>query len=621
MSKRELETLASVVDVDAPRAKRRKEAPASEDKKPDLSNDGASPSRSAIHDSQETVDPAKLEVVQEQGLKLWQTVKDAVDKEGRNLSFDFIRLPSKRLYPDYYELIKKPIALDQIKAQLEKAEYTSLAAVKHDLELCFRNAKRYNQKGSQIWLDAKALHSIAQREYVSMTGDTKGGEEGHDEGDEGAAKAGSGDEGGKKKKMPSLTRLLSMRLDKLVAKKDDDGQALSTHFMELPSKKIWAIYYKTIAKPMSFEKIYKHLKRKEYHTPAQFAADVELVFSNAMQFNEDHTPIWEAARKLREHFAKLMADLPAPHTLAQYSGTKPSNGKIKFKMSTASQPSTSTTVGAASAASPALPSSPIVLKVPLGHAVHAAKPSNQASSSSPVPTIPPAAAVPSPAPTASSSHQPVAPAPAQYSASAHHPSIPPHNHVLPPAGSPAIAADAGTSQSSSTSPAPSGSHTQHPLKSLSLILKPFGRRLELDHRDGVRNWALRLGPGERSLHITNVRYLADEEESSGDEEEEEEEEEETDDDDDDDPRRKGKGKQTRRGAGRRRGGVRIKEGVKLPPKRAPPQIHIKLDKSEVTPSAEDEDEWDLDLPMGSHVLELGEKGGAVWKVYVQRPGL
>jgi Bromodomain len=43
----------------------------------------------------------------------------------------------------------------------------------------------------------------------------------------------------------------------------------------------------------------KHLKRKEYLSVAQFAQDVELVFSNAMQFNEDHTPLWEAARQLK----------------------------------------------------------------------------------------------------------------------------------------------------------------------------------------------------------------------------------------------------------------------------------------------------------------------------------
>ncbi len=79
MSKRELGKLASVVDVDAPRAKRRKEAAPQEEKKPetdvdvDVTGDG--------NVKREQVDPAKLEQVKEQGLKLWQTVKDAVDKE------------------------------------------------------------------------------------------------------------------------------------------------------------------------------------------------------------------------------------------------------------------------------------------------------------------------------------------------------------------------------------------------------------------------------------------------------------------------------------------------------------------------------------------------------------
>ena len=29
-------------------------------------------------------------------------------------------------------------------------------------------------------------------------------------------------------------------------------------------------------------------------------------------------------------------------------------------------------------------------------------------------------------------------------------------------------------------------------------------------------------------------------------------------------------------------------------------------------------EWDVDVPLGSSVLEIGEKGGAIWKVYVDR---
>ena len=79
MSKRELGKLASVVDVDAPRAKRRKEAPPQDEKKADADMDVDAGGAANVKREQE--DPAKLEQVKEQGLRLWQTVKDAVDKE------------------------------------------------------------------------------------------------------------------------------------------------------------------------------------------------------------------------------------------------------------------------------------------------------------------------------------------------------------------------------------------------------------------------------------------------------------------------------------------------------------------------------------------------------------
>jgi chromatin structure-remodeling complex subunit RSC4 len=70
----------------------------------------------------------------------------------------FLTLPSKRQYPDYYLVIKKAVSLNQIKEGLDRNQYPTLEAVKNDLEQCFVNAKRYNQRDSQIWKDAKLLH-------------------------------------------------------------------------------------------------------------------------------------------------------------------------------------------------------------------------------------------------------------------------------------------------------------------------------------------------------------------------------------------------------------------------------------------------------------------------------
>lgn len=76
---------------------------------------------------------------------------------GRLLSFAFLRQPSKRQYPDYYVLIPHPIALEDIRKQIDNDAYSSLEAVKRDFDLCFKNAREYNVKTSEIWNDAKEL--------------------------------------------------------------------------------------------------------------------------------------------------------------------------------------------------------------------------------------------------------------------------------------------------------------------------------------------------------------------------------------------------------------------------------------------------------------------------------
>ncbi len=85
MSKREARSIAAGgVDIDAPRAKRRKEAPATSSASPERKHD-AERHRSngdvneAAEDAEAVVEDA--EEVRLKGLQLWQTLKDAVNKE------------------------------------------------------------------------------------------------------------------------------------------------------------------------------------------------------------------------------------------------------------------------------------------------------------------------------------------------------------------------------------------------------------------------------------------------------------------------------------------------------------------------------------------------------------
>lgn len=70
-----------------------------------------------------------------------------------------MRLPSKNEYPDYYDVIKKPIDLLKIGHKLNL--YESLDDLIADLALMFDNACKYNEPDSLIYKDALALLKLA----------------------------------------------------------------------------------------------------------------------------------------------------------------------------------------------------------------------------------------------------------------------------------------------------------------------------------------------------------------------------------------------------------------------------------------------------------------------------
>lgn len=76
---------------------------------------------------------------------------------GQSMATVFLRKVPKRQYPQYYEIIEQPIAMDDIKKKLDHGDYVSLEAVRSDFELMFNNAKQFNATDSYIYQDAKEL--------------------------------------------------------------------------------------------------------------------------------------------------------------------------------------------------------------------------------------------------------------------------------------------------------------------------------------------------------------------------------------------------------------------------------------------------------------------------------
>ncbi|KAG6337064.1 hypothetical protein ID866_2017 [Astraeus odoratus] len=650
--KRELGLLTGDVDVEAPRLKRRKEQanPAQAAEATNASNSTA---------KQEEGSNAGQVGLKEQATRLWQVVKDAVNKEGNICSPPFMRLPSKRNYADYYVVIAQPICLDDIKKKIEDNRYPSLDEVRQDFELCFTNAKRYNIKDSPIWLDAKFLLKVANKEYTKITGKkVKKGSDPDENGEETAEVEGDDDK--KKNKPPNMNRLLKARLQKLVEKTDDEThRVLSDVFMEMPSKKDYPMYYKQIKRPICIENIFKRLKRKEYTTSEEFANDVEL-----------------------DHFRQLMSDLPPPYALPRYA--RP--GKIKLKVpgtatisasqsvpqgeSTASKPSQDQTITPApltlrlpAATSIVATKSPVrvsepSLQVPSAAAVLAPVPtpmSTDTPASVPTPTTPsatpsatpapaiaplpaPSTAVPPPPPKATApptvavptpkvaTQPPTYTPPAQYT---HYPNAVYRQPTQPAVATPQLSTAVSTTpqvqqrvaHSVSRSPVPSLSGHQL-LGEVLIFTKPRGRPFWLDHRDGVKSWAIRLSHGEQSLLVTNVKFLCDEDRDSSDEESrdlaEEGEEVEA-------PavKKRGRGRNLKNPKNK----AKVTGGKKADPvpKKVPvvtsaplESIQVVLNGTPVTTKS-GQGGWEMELQTGSNVLEVGEKGGHIWKVYLEKP--
>lgn len=92
--------------------------------------------------------------------ELFAAVMTATDDSSRPLHTMFDLLPSKKQYPDYYDIIEHPIDLKFIATKIQTNAYISLGEMEKDLLQMTKNACTFNEPGSQIYKDAKTLRKV-----------------------------------------------------------------------------------------------------------------------------------------------------------------------------------------------------------------------------------------------------------------------------------------------------------------------------------------------------------------------------------------------------------------------------------------------------------------------------
>uniref|UniRef100_A0A3Q3XI85 Protein polybromo-1 n=1 Tax=Mola mola TaxID=94237 RepID=A0A3Q3XI85_MOLML len=272
--------------------------------------------------------PTCLKEVLEQ---LLDAVVSYTESNGRLVSELFQKLPSKMQYPDYYAIIKEPIDLKIITQKIQLGHYVSVSAMTKDIDLLVKNAKTYNEPGSQVFKDANTIKKIfAQKKSelehgepikssirISRSSSVRNKRSAqadrlstltlalqYESDEEGILSSSVHyDEG--ESEAESMTSNMDMSnpifqlCEAVRGARNSQGQLISEPFLQLPSRKDYPDYYHQISQPICLHQIKNKMKNNEYESVEHVDSDLTLMFENAKRYNVPHSSIYKRALKLQ----------------------------------------------------------------------------------------------------------------------------------------------------------------------------------------------------------------------------------------------------------------------------------------------------------------------------------
>ncbi|XP_041350352.1 protein polybromo-1-like isoform X3 [Gigantopelta aegis] len=293
-------------------------------------------------------------------MALYKAIVNYKTPAGEQLSEPFLKLPNRRFYPDYYEEIKKPMSLYNIRKKLKHNRYSCLADIAADMNQVFDNAKQYNQDGSKIYKDTillrkfmldkkKELEKTENREMTTVSAHPVVyqpsvslkpliTEEEHTPKSKSRRSMPVTDSEKKRKRSPEET--LKRRLGALYKSvyeypEPGTGRFLRQIFMELPSRKDYPDYYQVILEPIDMTMIEAKIKAEKYPSEMTLLNDFDLMFSNARHYNEEGSLVYQDANQLDRVLKskwRSMNQTPAPRSTTKSRSKAKSSSPLSQKL-------------------------------------------------------------------------------------------------------------------------------------------------------------------------------------------------------------------------------------------------------------------------------------------------
>lgn len=249
------------------------------------------------------------------------TLQDENDE--RPLLGAFQKLPSKKEYPDYYQIIPKPYSLSDIQKKVLKAKYSDSDASEFllDFKLIHDNANIYNDPESWIVLDARKILDFVSDQVHQFAGDAKPP----------SSSSGSPDD----LTVEKLPALASAILTELMNHLFPETGVISAPFVEDVDRDEYPDYFKIITHPTSFNNVLNEIKKNKMFSKdmsitdnlAAFYRATALIFENAQIYNDPSSLLHQDAQTLLEFFNDKFEVLKA-----QAEAQEPKATKLKLKL-------------------------------------------------------------------------------------------------------------------------------------------------------------------------------------------------------------------------------------------------------------------------------------------------
>uniref|UniRef100_A0A1I8PEL3 Protein polybromo-1 n=1 Tax=Stomoxys calcitrans TaxID=35570 RepID=A0A1I8PEL3_STOCA len=257
--------------------------------------------------------------------ELFASVMTSVDAtmNDRPLHRMFLLLPSKKMYPDYYDVIEHPIDLRLIATKIQTNAYSNLQEMEKDLLQMTKNACQFNEPGSQIYKDAKTLKKMFTQKRLEL--------------DTGKVKPTKRPKSVSSAAIAALKEEVDSSDDEETSKKGEGpmwalfdhlynapgfsehpgatGPPLGTSLWKLPIRRFHPEYFELIKRPISMCQIQTKLNKGEYANISDLTADLYLMLDNAKKaYPPTHRTHKDAVKMLKLMNTKLVEDAPDQDT-------------------------------------------------------------------------------------------------------------------------------------------------------------------------------------------------------------------------------------------------------------------------------------------------------------------